>query len=203
LEEEQRTAEGLKNEQRLRAIDDALRERKDMTGAVSAIQVIKLAQFQRVQDRMIRMKRVKWYILDPHATGMQIWDAVTAFALIFTAIVTPLEVAFFPAPFCADEAMFIINRLVDSMFLIDMFLQVRSAPPRHRRTPGAAPPPPPHPAPPPLRAVLPLASRQDECGSQRLGDAAERHRDAVHAWLVLDGPGVDLPLGLRHHPRHR
>ena len=44
-------------------------------------------------------------------------------ALVFTAVVTPVEVAFIAPPETADEPLFIINRLVDLAFLIDLVLQ--------------------------------------------------------------------------------
>jgi len=47
------------------------------------------------------------------------WDAVIIIALLFTAIVTPFEVAFLEP---AISALFIVNRFVDVTFLADMVL---------------------------------------------------------------------------------
>ena len=43
---------------------------------------------------MLKRKKLRWYIIDPQSTQMQCWDLITALALIFTALVTPLEVGF-------------------------------------------------------------------------------------------------------------
>ena len=64
-----------------------------------------------------------WYILNPEAKGMGTWDAVTTTALIFTAVVTPVEVGFLPAPTSALDPLFCINRVVDSVFVLDMIAQ--------------------------------------------------------------------------------
>ena len=112
-----------KEELRILNIETALKERRDVRGSVSAVQLVKLAQFQRTQERIQRMKKIKWYIIDPHSTAMQVWDAATALSLIFTAIATPIEVAFIPAPKCGLETLYIINRTVDAIFMVDMALQ--------------------------------------------------------------------------------
>ena len=51
------------------------------------------------------------------------WDFVSAIALVFTAVVTPYEVGFLPASTSPSEGLFIINRIVDSVFVIDLVLQ--------------------------------------------------------------------------------
>ena len=62
-------------------------------------------------------------LIDPRTSGViGYWDMLTAFALIFTAIVTPLEVSFFRSPDYVD-ALFIINRMVDMIFIVDMVIQ--------------------------------------------------------------------------------
>jgi len=52
------------------------------------------------------------------------WDLVTSLALIFTAIITPVEVGFMadPEDRWADP-LFLTNRVVDMIFMIDMTLQ--------------------------------------------------------------------------------
>ena len=104
------------------AIETHLRQRKDVSGKVSTRQAVKLAWFQREQDKLLRAKKLKWYILDPQSIQVQMWDALTAIALIFTAIVTPLEVAFLPAPTCAHEGLFIVNRLIDVGEMVEALL---------------------------------------------------------------------------------
>ena len=38
-----------------------------------------------------------WYMIDPRSTAMARWDIITSTALIFTVIMSPVEVAFLPA----------------------------------------------------------------------------------------------------------
>jgi hypothetical protein len=63
-----------------------------------------------------------WYIVDPNSLIMSCWDVVAALALFFTALVTPFEVGFLPGPTRADEPLFVLNRIVDAIFLCDMGL---------------------------------------------------------------------------------
>ena len=64
------------------------------------------------------------FIIDPRSsTRIGYWDAVTASALIFTAIVTPFEVGLVPTPETAADGLFIINRFIDLIFIIDMCVQ--------------------------------------------------------------------------------
>ena len=70
-------------------------------------------------------KKRPWFVLDPRSSRfIPIWDAVTAFALIFTIIVTPYEVGFVPGEYSsAVDTLFVLNRIVDSIFFVDMMLQ--------------------------------------------------------------------------------
>lgn len=65
------------------------------------------------------------FALEPHSRRMRQWDGVTFMALIFTAVVTPVEVAFTNASRLQSHEIpiFIINRLVDLIFTTDMVLQ--------------------------------------------------------------------------------
>ena len=58
------------------------------------------------------------FLVDPR-TSKRIagWDAVTAIALVFTALCTPFEVAYVPEPQSALEGWFVVNRLVDAIFV--------------------------------------------------------------------------------------
>ena len=74
-------------------------------------------------------RRAKPFMLiDPrYSKAAQRWDILTVLALIFTAIVTPFEVAFLETPQSWSAAwkdpLFYINRLVDVIFSIDLVLQ--------------------------------------------------------------------------------
>eukprot|EP00746_Dinoflagellata_sp_MGD_P135547 gnl/MRDRNA2_/MRDRNA2_69592_c0_seq1.p1 gnl/MRDRNA2_/MRDRNA2_69592_c0~~gnl/MRDRNA2_/MRDRNA2_69592_c0_seq1.p1 ORF type:complete len:303 (+),score=37.48 gnl/MRDRNA2_/MRDRNA2_69592_c0_seq1:81-989(+) len=63
-------------------------------------------------------KEVKW-IIDPKSKFMQKWDILTALALVFTSVVTPFEVGFLETKI---NTLFVINRLVDVLFLSDMVM---------------------------------------------------------------------------------
>ena len=98
---------------------------------------------QQAESTLFTDKNLPWYIIDPTGeiiaeqrrrnrssqkpspwpTLYPTWDLVTGIALIFTAIVTPFEVGFLPPPERADEPLFVINRIIDVLFAIDMILQ--------------------------------------------------------------------------------
>ena len=60
------------------------------------------------------------YLLDPRNSRlMPIWDIVMLCCLLFTALVTPYEVTFLDEGACVT-ALFVVNRLLDCLFIIDM-----------------------------------------------------------------------------------
>jgi hypothetical protein len=68
-----------------------------------------------------------WYIIDPRSSlFMASWDAIAMVAILYTACVTPYEVALLDPPGtwadAAADALFILNRLVDAVFLLDFVL---------------------------------------------------------------------------------
>lgn len=70
--------------------------------------------------------RMPW-VIDPRTNrSIAYWDSIASLALIFTAFVTPFEVGFL-SPVPPDErfsnVLFLVNRAVDIVFLIDMLLQ--------------------------------------------------------------------------------
>ena len=64
----------------------------------------------------------KGFVIDPRGNRwMPHWDVVMVFALLFVAIVTPVEVTF------SNEGKYVtvlwgINRVVDLLFIVDMVL---------------------------------------------------------------------------------
>ena len=67
-------------------------------------------------------------VLDPRTNQwVAWWDLVTTLALLFTALVTPVEVAFLQAPNNWAERLasplFWTNRCIDVIFIADMILQ--------------------------------------------------------------------------------
>jgi len=79
---------------------------------------------QRRREELLH-KGKPFYIIDPRKSKlMGYWDLTTSLALIFTAIVTPVEVAF--VSMALDrwrDPLFLINRLIDLIFLLDIGLQ--------------------------------------------------------------------------------
>ena len=85
-----------------------------------------------VMDNALTSKQAKdaafrsRFLIGPRkSTFIGYWDLITGLALIFTATVTPWEVGFGEAPTTALEAMFLFNRFIDSIFVLDMCLQFR------------------------------------------------------------------------------
>lgn len=77
-----------------------------------------------------RNQRNCWVIDPRYDAWIGYWDLVTSMALIFTALVTPVEVSFLkPADIPArwTRPLFVLNRIIDSVFIFDMFLQLRVA----------------------------------------------------------------------------
>ena len=75
-------------------------------------------------DEMVNtsFRDVPPFVIDPRSARMRRWELVTAAALIFTATVTPVEVAFLPPPSEWSDALFVTNRVVDVIFSIDVGL---------------------------------------------------------------------------------
>ena len=71
-----------------------------------------------------RKKKGK-FLVDPRTSKkLPYWDGFVGFLLCYTAIATPYEVAFLPLPTTAEDARFVINRVIDMMFVLDMILQL-------------------------------------------------------------------------------
>ena len=51
------------------------------------------------------------------------WDAVTAIALVFTALVTPFEVGFLEPATKWYDPLWLVNRVIDLVFIFDMFFK--------------------------------------------------------------------------------
>ena len=80
------------------------------------------AEVEAVRKQFAAMEgRKSALILDP--TKMPRWDSLTISLLVFTALVSPYEVAFLKAPTSASDGLFILNRVIDVFFFADMVLQ--------------------------------------------------------------------------------
>ena len=76
------------------------------------------------REEQARHAKARW-LIDPRSSKyMGYWDFCTCSALIFTAIFTPIEVGFVETSEDRwSDPLFLINRIVDSVFLCDVILQ--------------------------------------------------------------------------------
>ena len=91
----------------------------------------KLVQVTLPEEEPEPAKRCFLFVpLDPRTNPfVAYWDLVAMIALIFTALVTPYEVAFLIPPPMEErltDPLFLINRVVDLIFVVDMLLQFRT-----------------------------------------------------------------------------
>ena len=68
-----------------------------------------------------RLKSHERGVLNPDSAGVQRWDSLTFALLIFTAVITPFEVAYLTVK--TKQFLFWINRLVDLVFIKDIGVQ--------------------------------------------------------------------------------
>lgn len=67
-----------------------------------------------------KLHRDPWVLTPSGHPALQWWDLGTVICLVFVALITPAEVALLETKM---DALFVINRLIDLVFLIDMALQ--------------------------------------------------------------------------------
>ena len=60
------------------------------------------------------------WLIDPNSKQLQWWDVTTMTALVFTAFVTPFEISLIRET--KTDALFVINQIVNVIFLIDIGL---------------------------------------------------------------------------------
>ena len=91
-------------------------------------QEIARAEFAR-KAAIVRaqLKSMEGCTLQPNGKFLRQWDKITACALFYTAFMTPWEVGFLPSgfwePHWMSMALFVVNRSVDAVFLIDICCQ--------------------------------------------------------------------------------
>ena len=84
------------------------------------------AEVEAVRAQLAALSRGKKskLLIDPRTSKhLGTWDLVVGLLLCYTALVTPFEVAFLPLPTEAN-GRFVINRIIDVFFLVDMVMQV-------------------------------------------------------------------------------
>ena len=83
-----------------------------------------VAQVYETTQQLKRRSLARRGLLDPLNSSLLLkWDIVTALALLFTATLTPFEIAFIDQAESPANAWFIVNRVVDLIFIVDMVLQ--------------------------------------------------------------------------------
>ena len=102
---------------RLRASGNSLRQHSLKMKQVATSRAYELPGHIVVVPKVVPTE----WVIDPRTSlAIAYWDVTTATALLFTALITPFEVAFLTP---GDLALFVVNRAIDSIFLIDLFLQ--------------------------------------------------------------------------------
>jgi hypothetical protein len=142
LAEREKWWNGLSTEERvaLQQKEEATRNRakdKELEDAKRRRMVARMAEMaeeersKKLAERYAReaQRPTPWYqppswFIAKLPTVFPAWDIITSLALLFTAFATPYEVGFLPppAPPC-NQPLFVINRLIDGIFLVDMAMQ--------------------------------------------------------------------------------
>ena len=126
IEADIRRTKGQEATQRAKQEGEQIRQsssgrRAGVGHSLSTTQKMSDVVFLAARDQ--RVRQTPCYVIHPEHRFMGLWDFFNIIALLFTATVTPFEVALLPASENAAEALFIINRLVDGVFFVDMILQ--------------------------------------------------------------------------------
>jgi len=139
-----------------------------------------VAIWENKQKRAAGETRDFSIVIDPRtSTWIGYWDGVTSLALIFTAIITPVEVGFMEAPTTwearLNDGLFITNRVVDCIFIYDMLLQFFTMYPAEDETSSS--------------------SSQVTGGSHWVGDVRSIARHyMLSKWFVLDSTSIGVSL---------
>jgi hypothetical protein len=72
--------------------------------------------------QLVRIRKEQSFLISPHGDFMMRWDIVIMIALVFTALVTPYEIALLQTKL---DLLFFFNRLVDLVFTVDIFINFR------------------------------------------------------------------------------
>ena len=80
-------------------------------------------QTRSISAQLKQRDRDRVFVIDPRGSSiLSLWDFITMSALLYTALLTPFEVGFLPATSSVDM-WFIVNRVIDFIFVADMVLQ--------------------------------------------------------------------------------
>ena len=82
--------------------------------------------------QLVSRAHCHWWVIDPRKVRwIAHWDLAMTVALVYVALVTPVEVAFLKPGTTLESKtsspIFLINRLLDAMFILDILLNFRLA----------------------------------------------------------------------------
>ena len=82
--------------------------------------------------QLVSRAQCHWWVIDPRKVRwIAHWDLAMTVALVYVALVTPVEVAFLKPGTTLESKtsspIFLINRLLDAMFILDILLNFRLA----------------------------------------------------------------------------
>ena len=99
----------------------------------TTVDTAKWAVYRGASTQKTTFERI--WVVDPRTSKwLGAWDLTCMFALCFVALVTPFEVSFLDSPkswrdiaerFASVGWLFCVNRVVDSLFIVDLGLQFR------------------------------------------------------------------------------
>jgi hypothetical protein len=70
-----------------------------------------------IEDKLLKIRSDSKFLINPTSNRMLQWDVVTMFCLLFTATVTPYEIALMELKL---DVLFWVNRIVDICFTLDI-----------------------------------------------------------------------------------
>jgi len=128
-------------------------------------------QSQSIARLMASRERSKRLVVHPRQTPwFGYWDVVTTLALLYTAIITPFEAGFLGSvygPAAWTDSWFLINRVLDLVFLFDLVLQFFVA----------------------------YETRDDRGGSIWVEDHSLIIRHYLRSWFAVDSFTIFVPFG--------
>lgn len=100
-------------------------EDEDMPALAGMVRDPKTGEWVLLGELLLgESKRRKGFVIDPNSKWREKWDFFIMLLLLFTATITPFEVAFMETNLCTAGgiALYTVNRLVDTGFICDMFM---------------------------------------------------------------------------------
>jgi CRP-like cAMP-binding protein len=107
-------------------VDDRIRRGSEMAQAMitaNTPEPRRASEDLRIIKKRLHAMTDHSRLLDPKSTNMKRWDVYCAVLLLWTACMTPVEVAFMETEVKTSVGLvlFVINRVIDASFLLDIF----------------------------------------------------------------------------------